>query len=439
MIEFIDSRGVPVRVQDAAEADELETALTGILGMEFDPLPLLQRREVRCPISRLIESVVRLSSMEDRQIQQATLLLGSLDPEQLNPRERGHLAACNHWVNQDYDLAHACWRELLVQHPRDIVALFSVHMLEFNMGWTERMRETVVAIRPFWGPAHPLYGYVRGIEAFALVENGDYDAASIAAECALAINPRDIYAIHAACHVGYERGQYAQTLKWLDDTERNWADNLCMRIHLWWHHALFNLYMQRPDAVLQTFHQKIRIKNDPDGYEDLDAVSLLWRLSLTGVDVSELWQEVAQYWMPSIDQSQYWFNDVHSIMAMASSNHQVLVQRILRRIDATYAKVPMIANVTRTVCRGLIAFQQEDYDSALELLSKILPAVRAIGGSNAQRDLLELTTIEAAIRARQFDRARQLIQQGRSLRHPSPFRTFFVDRLQDEEPIHLRA
>lgn len=439
MIEFIDPRGVPVRVQDAAEADELENALTGILGMEFDPLPLLQQREVRCPVSRLIECAARLSSMEDRQIHQAKGLLDSLAHEELDQREQGHLAACNHWVNQDYELAHGCWRELLTRHPRDVVALFSVHMLEFNMGWTERMRETLVSVTPYWGPSHPQYGYVRGIEAFALVENGDYDTASIAAECALAINPRDIYAIHAACHVGYERGHYAQTLKWLDDTQSNWATNPCMRIHLWWHHALFNLYMQRPEDVLHTFHQKIRIKNDPDGYEDLDAVSLLWRLSLTGVDVSELWQEVAQHWMPSIDQSQYWFNDVHSIMAMASSNHQVLVQRILRRIDATYGKVPEVATVTRTVCQGLVAFQQGDYAAAYDLLSNILPAVRAIGGSNAQRDLLELTTIEAAIRARKFDQAEQLIECGRSLRHPSPFRTFFVDRLRDQEPIHRRA
>lgn len=162
MIEFIDSRGVPVRVQDVAEADELEIALTGILGMEFDPLPLLQQREVRCPISQLIECAVRLSSMEDRQIHQATMLLGNLDQAFLDQREQGHLAACNHWINQEYELAHVCWRELLSQHPRDVVALFSLHMLEFNMGWTERMRETIVTVRPFWGP-HTLCMVMCGV------------------------------------------------------------------------------------------------------------------------------------------------------------------------------------------------------------------------------------------------------------------------------------
>lgn len=431
MQELTDAWGVPVWVHDAAEIVVLEHAFEGVFGMEFDPLPALIACERRAPVSVLTECVVRLTSMEERATAISRALLAGIALHELDgsASEVSHFDACTRWVNQDFEGAHAVWRALLARQPRNILALFGVHMLEFNMGWTERMRETVRLVGPHWSDDLPLYGYIRGIEAFALVENGEYDAAGVAAAVALKINPRDIYAMHAACHVEYECGRYETALNWMEQTRVHWANNLCMRIHLWWHHALFNYYLLDVGAVMRTYHEKIRDKNSPDGYEDLDAVSLLWRLSLIGEDVSEAWQDVAQYWMPTIDQSQYWFNDVHAILAMLASNHHILVQRILRRIDSSYINVPVVAKVTKTVCLGLVAFHRGDYDDAYDLLVNVLPAVRSIGGSNAQRDLLELTTIEAAIRAGRYEQAERLIRTGRSLRHASPLRDLFVGRL----------
>ncbi|MFL6653628.1 MAG: hypothetical protein ACJ8KA_02465 [Sulfurifustis sp.] len=155
---------------------------------------------------------------------------------------------------------------------------------------------------------------------------------------------------------------------------------------------------------------------------------MLWRLSLIGIDVGELWQEVAQYWMPSIDQSQYWFNDVHAMMAMVSSNHGVLIQRILRHVANNYRKVPKVAAVTKTVCQGLIDFGHHDYESAYETIIGVLGSVSEIGGSNAQRDLLEMTAIEAALRCGRKSQARRLISHGRSLRHASPLRDLYLKR-----------
>lgn len=201
-----------------------------------------------------------------------------------------------------------------------------------------------------------------------------------------------------------------------------------MRIHIWWHHALFQFYMLDVSQVLYVFHEKIRDKNSPDGYEDLDAVSPLWRLSLIRVDVSELWQQVAQYWMPSIDQSQYWFNDIHAMMAMVSSKHDVLIERILRRVANNYRKMPQVAAVTTSICRSLIDFGRGDYERAFHTMSGVLGSISEIGGSNAQRDLLEMTAIEAALRWGNTSQARRLIMNGRSLRHPSPLRNFFLNR-----------
>ncbi|MFL6648235.1 MAG: hypothetical protein ACJ8KO_09770 [Sulfurifustaceae bacterium] len=432
MREFIDPRGNAIRALDADEIPKLETALVGMLGMEYDPLEHLRRKEDtrRTPASFFLECVVRLASMENQQINACREILAIIEARDLCRLESEwlHFGACKKWASQDFEGAHADWRRLLGIAPRDILALYGIHMLEFNMGWSSRMKETMRLVSAAWHPGSPLFGYVKGIEAFALTENGQHEDAWIAAARALHENPRDIYAFHAACHVHYETGRYEDAILWMNDRRGDWADNRGMRIHIWWHHALFQFYMLDVEKVFCIFREKIRDKNDPDGYEDLDAVSLLWRLSLIGIDVGELWQEVAQYWMPSIDQSQYWFNDVHAMMAMVSSNHGVLIQRILRHVANNYRKVPKVAAVTKTVCQGLIDFGHHDYESAYETIIGVLGSVSEIGGSNAQRDLLEMTAIEAALRCGRKSQARRLISNGRSLRHASPLRDLYLKR-----------
>lgn len=432
MREHVDPRGNLIRSCDENEVLELETALVGTLGMEYDPLQHLRPKEDprRSPASFILECVVRLASMETRQTHECRELLAIIESRGLCrlETERLHLSACRKWVDQDFEGAHGGWRRLLKVAPRDVLAVYGIHMLEFNMGWSRRMKETMRLVADSWHAELPLSGYVKGIEAFALGENGDYEAAWACAERALHENPRDVYALHAACHVYYETGHYQKAIAWMDERRDDWADNRGMRIHIWWHYALFQFYMLDVNKVFSIFREKIRNKNNPDGYEDLDAVSLLWRLSLIGVDVHSMWQDVAQYWMPGIDQSQYWFNDVHAMMAMVSSNHDVLVRRILRHIDDNYRKLPKVATVTHTVCQSLIYFSRGDYESACETIVGVLGRVSEIGGSNAQRDLLETTAIEAALRCGRRSLARRLILNGRSLRHPSPLRDFFLNQ-----------
>lgn len=428
-----DPRGIAIEAFDELEVRQLEFALVGLLGMEYDPLQHLRPKddENRCFMSFILECIFRLSSMEGKQMACVKDLLAIVESRKLGggESERLHLSACKKWVGQDFEGAHHDWRLRLETAPRDILALYGIHMLEFNMGWPSRMRKTMQLIAGAWKGCIPLAGYVKGMEAFALVENGESRKALSAACQALDVNPRDIYALHAAAHVHYETGNYQDGSALLDEYHMHWSGNPSMRIHVWWHYALFKLYMMDIDTVLSTFHEKIRNKNSLDGYEDLDAVSLLWRLSLIGIDVSALWQELAQYWMPGIDYSQYWFNDVHAMMAMTSSNHLVLARRILCHVDEAYGSLPRVAAVTKTVCQGLLHFGQGDYSSAFSEMASVLGKVAVIGGSNAQRDLLEMTCIEAALRSGRNAEAHHLLMSGRSLRHPSPLRDFYLDRL----------
>ena len=153
-------------------------------------------------------------------------------------------------------------------------------MLEFHMGWTTKMLITIRNISSAWSINLPLYGFFKGIESFCLEENGLLLQAIETAQIALAINQKDIYAIHTICHYFYEIGKFANGATWLEEQMPHWKDNKFMRIHIWWHYAIFKLYCMEIDQVYHIYQNEIRKKNNPSGLEDLDSVSLLWRIKL---------------------------------------------------------------------------------------------------------------------------------------------------------------
>jgi hypothetical protein len=76
--------------------------------------------------------------------------------------------------------------------------------------------------------------------------------------------------------------------------------------------------------------------------------------------------------------------------------------------------------------RGFGAFAAGDYDDALDQLVDIRDAASAVGGSHAQRDVIDLTLIAAAARAGDRRLARALAGE-RTARKPSAARS--VERL----------
>jgi len=64
----------------------------------------------------------------------------------------------------------------------------------------------------------------------------------------------------------------------------------------------------------------------------------------------------------------------------------------------------------------------------VELLLPLRPAAHRFGGSHAQRDVISLTLIEAALRSGQARMARALVAERRSLKPSSPFNSQLWDR-----------
>jgi hypothetical protein len=94
-------------------------------------------------------------------------------------------------------------------------------------------------------------------------------------------------------------------------------------------------------------------------------------------------------------------------MAELRSGREALVERRLETMRETAASAVEAAGLYRTVgipvVEGLAAFHRGAWAEAVELLLPVRFDLWQIGGSHAQRDVVDWTLTEAAVRAGQRD------------------------------------
>ena len=84
------------------------------------------------------------------------------------------------------------------------------------------------------------------------------------------------------------------------------------------------------------------------------------------------------------------------------------------------------------VCQAIASFGKGRYDEVVELLLPIRKRVNLFGGSHAQRDAVQRTLLEAALRAQRSDVARVLLSERISLKPTSPYNWLAEARVLDE-------
>ena len=152
-----------------------------------------------------------------------------------------------------------------------------------------------------------------------------------------------------------------------------------------------------------------------------DATSLLWRLRAYGHAVpAGLWEPVAAYAERSFSQAGFAFIDAHMALLEAATGDRAAVERraeaLTRLVEAgTLAAGPVVP----AICRATLAFAEEDYAGCVRLLEPVAAEVVRIGGSGAQREVLEDTLLVALMRSGEVAKARALLDR-RLHRRPSP-------------------
>jgi tetratricopeptide (TPR) repeat protein len=298
----------------------------------------------------------------------------------------------------DYRGARAAYDAILAHDPRDAVALWASQVIDYYLGEPQALRERTAKVLAAWTPDEPGYHAVLAMHAFGLEECGEYEAAERAARQALRLEPTDERALHALVHVFEMQGRPRAGLRAIAAAGRRGA----LSNHLWWHAALLHLQQGRPEAALQVYERSMRL----GALSDLiDASSLLWRLQLAGVEVSAWFAGVADRWEPHAEDGYCSFNDLHAMMAFVALRRWASAERVIsamqRRLTrASGANYEMTRMVGLPAARALLAFGQKQFARADALLRGLPPVAHKLGGSHAQRDVLQLTRAAAAGAAR---------------------------------------
>jgi hypothetical protein len=232
------------------------------------------------------------------------------------------------------------------------------------------------------------------------------------------------------------QGRLRDGIEWITTREKDWAPNNGFAFHNWWHLALFHLDAGNTEEVLALYDRRIRNPGSQAPLEMIDASAMLWRLQLRGIDVGARWQELANSWEPFAEHAYYAFNDCHAVMAFAGAGRLDLAQRTLaameRRASGSDTNAMMTREVGLPLAHALVSFIAGQPAETVDLLLPIRTTANRFGGSHAQRDLLHLTLVEAALRAGKGNLARALVAERTQLKPSSPFNWLLTARVLDQ-------
>ena len=204
------------------------------------------------------------------------------------------------------------------------------------------------------------------MQAFGLEESGSYSEAEAAGLAALAVNPDDVWAIHAVVHAHEMRGRVADGIRFLREREADWGSGNLFTVHNWWHLALFHLEGGDIDDTLGIYDAQVHhAESQGVPLEMVDASAMLWRLRLDGVSDGGRFAPLADAWATRTDgRPWYVFNDLHAVMALVGAGRIADAEGVVERLagyvhcGGSGTNVAMTAEIVLPASRAIIRFAQ---------------------------------------------------------------------------------
>ena len=415
-----DAVGYPLSGCNAQALDLFERANHEFRCFAGNPLAIADAALTVAPgfvMAQVLRAWLLLLSTEALAVPAAGLALAEARQHSHDEREAMHIRAADLLCANRWRAAGLVLEELNAQYPLDVLGLQVGHQIDFFSGDTCMLRDRVTAVLPAWSDAVPGWHAVLAMLAFGCEENGEYTRAERLGRQAVELEPRDAWAHHAVAHVLEMQGRRDEGVHWME-SNAGWQQDNFLAVHNWWHLALHHLARDDVAAVLKLYDGPIHGHRPAVVAELIDASALLWRTELRGHAVGERWSALADAWAPHAAGGHYAFNDLHAAMAFARAGRedalldlQCAQHQALSRDDDNAA---VTCEVGAPAVQGIVAYAQGDYARAVELLRPIRTCSHRLGGSRAQRDLIEQTLIESAQRGGQGALARALTTQRRS-------------------------
>jgi hypothetical protein len=330
-------------------------------------------------------------------------------------REQSHVNAIALSIEGKPAEALGATRAHLQQWPRDAMVLAPATGVFGLIGFSGRQNreEELYEFLRALAPPYADDWWFLCMVAFAACETGRLDEAWRLIESSMTANRRNAHGAHIRVHVLHEMGEMTRAMEYLDDWMPDYDRQGLLHCHLSWHVALTALSLGQRERAWQAYTTAVHPGGawGPPINVITDAASFLWRSELAGGERRPaLWRELHDYALKCFPTAGLPFADVHVGLASVAAGDLEALERLAGELRERIAagRAPA-GTVVPTLVEGFAAYAKGDWNGAIRSLETALPETVRIGGSRAQRDLVEHTLIAAYLKAEQPAAARALI------------------------------
>jgi tetratricopeptide (TPR) repeat protein len=437
-----DIRGTIAAAPSEQALTGFEVAVRSLYGFHGDPLahinPIIRAWPQFC-LAHIFRALVLLGFTERRFANGAAESLARAEPllADAGERERTLFDVGRHMLAGDRGAAIRLLEACLLADPLDILALHLAHNLDFFRGDLFQLRNRVSRVLPCWQEGMPGYAHVLGMQAFGLEECNQYPDAERTAERSLELEPDNPWAVHALAHVYEMQGRVDEGIAHLESRVDDWSADSGFAYHNWWHLALF--YLERCDElkVLSLYDAQFIEPDARYALNMIDAAALLWRLHLLGIDAGDRPLAVAKWWRGHLTDGggYYAFNDFHAAIALTLVGDAAELEALQQRLagdSGSSENAAILREIAAPLIGAMLCYARGDFADAARRLAQHREAAQRLGGSHAQRDLITLTLIDAAIRAGMDELARRYLNERLLMKPASPLSARFTVRMGSE-------
>lgn len=341
------------------------------------------------------------------------------------PRETSHVATLDFAIAGqsakalDSALAHAdAW-------PRDVLIL-SMPLGAFGLfafsGMADHDQARVDLCERHAAHFEPDDWWFLTSRGWSHTENGTVGYGRDLTERGFSLRRANANGAHALSHAMFEAGAgdeaEALVAGWLPGYDRSGV----LHGHIAWHAALSALERDDPGRALEIYAEHVQPSVSAGLPINIvtDTVSLLWRMRAYGYAVpAGLWEAAEAYAAGYFTKPGLAFADVHKgLLDAAMGETASATARIGALGDLVEAGTLGAGPVVPAVCRAALAFAGEDHAGCVRILEPVAAEVARIGGSGAQREMIEDTLLLALMRSGETAKARTLLDR-RLHRRPS--------------------
>jgi tetratricopeptide (TPR) repeat protein len=340
------------------------------------------------------------------------------------PREQSHVNALCLAIEGNPVGALDATRAHLAEHPRDAMVAAPATGVFGLIGFSGRVGREPEQVEFLQTLERHLSDdwWFQSVYAFALEEVGRLDEALELIERSMAANPANAHGAHIKAHVLYEQGEDRVALDYLDSWLPAYPREGLMHCHISWHLALFNLILGDVDRAWRIYRSQVHPGGawGPALNVATDAPAFLWRAELAGQGRRDAdWKEVHDYAHKAFPRAGIAFVDVHRALTAVAVDDAEAIAKLVKELDerAATGRSPA-GDVVPRLASGLAAYGRGDWPASISALEAALAGTVRIGGSRAQRDLIENTLLAAYLKAGRPEDVERVLD-GRTERRPS--------------------